>query len=422
MKPQGKKSHTEMDILRPAAMPEPLRGNEPGTFAEDTLSRRLPGIARRVLQERDWHVDARRRLEELIQDMPHGRLRPLQDPGAPDEALWAEWLTPYLGQSWLDAPWFAAEVYFFRRILEATGYFQDSPGRGVDPYQAQKRAGLEAALKPLATVCAALNAERLSLSESALDATLTRLLRTVVWGNQADLSLWPAGAIKAGDPPNHPDAELIAAHLLADDSPVVSRFLLQRKSQRTRVDFILDNTGLELGYDLLLTNFLLEHDLAQVVVYHAKPFPTYVSDVTVPEVEQMLDFLLQNGDADLRSLASRLDQQMKEDRLRVQSEYFWTSPLAGWEAPMDLRRELAQADLIVSKGDANYRRWLGDRHWPFTTPFSAVLAYRPAPLLALRVNKAELIVGLPPGKQEEMDAAHPGWLSNGQWGVIQFAE
>jgi 2-hydroxychromene-2-carboxylate isomerase len=44
------------------------------------------------------------------------------------------------------------------------------------------------------------------------------------------------------------------------------------------------------------------------------------------------------------------------------------------------------------------------------------------PLLALRVNKAELIVGLPPGKQEEMDATHPGWLSNGQWGVIQFAE
>lgn len=410
------------EVLRPSATPEPLRGNEPETFAEDTLTRRLPGIARRVLREWDWHVEARLRLEELAQDMPYGWLRPLQDPGAPDEALWAEWLTPYLGQTWLDAPWFAAEVYFFRRILEATGYFQDGPGRGVDPYQAQKRAGLEAALKPLAAACAALSAEKFSTSKSALEAALTRLLRTVVWGNQADLSLWPAGQIEAGDPPDRPDAELLAAHLLVDDSPTVSRFVVQRNSRLARVDFILDNTGLELGYDLLLTDFLLEHELTQTVVYHAKPFPTYVSDVTVPEVEGTIGFLLQNGDEGLRSLARRLGRRLKEDQLRVQSEYYWTSPLAGWEAPMDLRRELAQADLIISKGDANYRRWLGDRHWPFTVPFSAVLAYRPAPLLALRVNKAELIVGLPPGKQEEMDTAHPGWLSNGQWGVIQFAE
>ncbi len=403
--------------MRPATIPEPLRGNEPGTFAEDTLSRRLPGIARRVLQEGNWHVDARLRLDDLAQDMPHGRLRPLQDPGAPDEALWAEWLAPYLGQTWLDAPWFAAEVYFFRRILEATGYFQNCPGRGVDPYQAQKRAGLEAALKPLAAAYAALIAEEPSTSMSALEAALTRLLRTVVWGNQADLSLWPAG-----DRPAHLETDLLTAHLLVDDSPAVSRFVLQRNHRLARVDFILDNTGLELGYDLLLTDFLLEHELAQTVVYHAKPFPTYVSDVSVPEVEEMISFLLQDGDAGLCSLARRLERRMKEGRLRVQSEYFWTSPLAGWEAPLDLRHELAQADLIISKGDANYRRWLGDRHWPFTTPFSAILAYRPAPLLALRVNKAELIVGLPPGKQEEMDATHPGWLSNGQWGVIQFAE
>ena len=119
--------------------PDPLRGNEPGSFAEDTLSRRLPGIARQVLQNGDWAPDAARRLQALADEMPHGRVRPLQDVEAPDAALWQAYLPPYLGQTWLDAPWFALEMYFFRRILEATGYFQDGPGQGLDPYRSQKR-------------------------------------------------------------------------------------------------------------------------------------------------------------------------------------------------------------------------------------------------------------------------------------------
>ncbi len=64
-------------------LPQPMRGNEPGSFAEDTLSRRLPGIARSLLDE-PWHPLARTRLQALVDDMPAGHLRPIQDPGAPD--------------------------------------------------------------------------------------------------------------------------------------------------------------------------------------------------------------------------------------------------------------------------------------------------------------------------------------------------
>jgi hypothetical protein len=105
----------------------------------------------------------------------------------------------------------------------------------------------------------------------------------------------------------------------------------------------------------------------------------------------------------------------------LQVDDYWVSPLMGWEMPAALRLELAQADLLISKGDANYRRWLGDRHWPFSTPFDAILAYRPAPVLALRVMKSEIVVGLPPGLQEQMYRRDPTWLYNGRWGVIQLA-
>lgn len=88
--------------------------------------------------------------------------------------------------------------------------------------------------------------------------------------------------------------------------------------------------------------------------------------------------------------------------------------------PVDLYAELSRSDLLVSKGDANYRRWLGDRYWPFTTSFADIVAYRPVPLLALRVIKAEQLAGLGEGRQEQLDRLDPDWLYNGRWGVIQF--
>ena len=52
-------------------------------------------------------------------------------------------MAPYQGQNWLSAPWFVVETWFFRRILEATGYFQPGSGQGIDPYGPQKEAGLD---------------------------------------------------------------------------------------------------------------------------------------------------------------------------------------------------------------------------------------------------------------------------------------
>lgn len=72
---------------------------------------------------------------------------------------------------------------------------------------------------------------------------------------------------------------------------------------------------------------------------------------------------------------------------------------------------------------ANYRRLLGDRHWPFDTPFRCATDYFPAPLLALRTLKAELAVGIAPEAQARAAATHPGtsWLTAGVFGVAQLS-
>jgi len=394
------------------ALPPPLRGAEPGSFAQDTLSRRLPGIARSLLDQVRSQA-ARINLQALADDMPAGRLRPIQDAGAPDLANWHADLQPYLGQTWLEAPWFVAEVYFFRRILEATGYFQPGVGQGADPYHAQKDKGLAGVASQLGQTLAHLPPPG---AQPLPPDTLARLIHTVVWGNQADLSVWPIGGVQ----PSTLAEGQSPARLLVNHAPAAAELILRQPNGLNLADFILDNIGLELAYDLLLADFLLGHGLAQRVRLHAKPFPTYVSDAAIPDVLALVDHLSQAAEPALREMGNRLQRNLHERRLLLKSSYFWTSPLPAWEMPADLRNDLAGADLLISKGDANYRRLLGDRHWPVTDPLERIIAYRPAPLLLLRVMKSEIVAGLQPRQAEQLSQADPSWMFNGRSGLVQF--
>ena len=126
------------------------------------------------------------------------------------------------------------------------------------------------------------------------------------------------------------------------------------------------------------------------------------------------------GKAEAVAVSGRLREHLSLGRLHLCQNFFWTSPLSMWEMPSELRQELCEAALVISKGDANYRRLVGDRHWSFDTPLSGVWSYMPAALLALRVSKSEVMIGLRPGQAQTMDQRHPQWLTNGKWGVIQF--
>src|SRR5687767_1919138 len=104
-------------------LPEPLRGVETGTFTYFSIVERLPEIARRTVAETSFAPAVRAAIEQLIAEIPNAPLRPLTDHYAPDTADWQGYLARYPGQNWLEVPWFLTEEYFYRRILEATGYF-----------------------------------------------------------------------------------------------------------------------------------------------------------------------------------------------------------------------------------------------------------------------------------------------------------
>jgi hypothetical protein len=246
-----------------------------------------------------------------------------------------------------------------------------------------------------------------------------------LWGNQKDLSMWPTGE---ADQPAHGDEAGAQAHLLLDDSAAVATYLAQLRPRKVRVDFLMDNAGLELVGDLALVDYLLASGVADHVVLHLKAHPTFVSDAMPKDVQETLDYLA-NGAAATQALVRRLRQHLAAARgaargaarMEMVAHPFWTSPLAMWEMPVALRRSLSEAHLVISKGDANYRRLLGDRHWPFSAPFAQIVSYFPAPLLALRTLKSEVAAGLDPAQVAVLEEEEQPWLTSGRWGMIQAA-
>lgn len=400
------------EVLKPKLpLPEPLRGAELGSFAHNTIAVRLPDIARRVLAENDFPPDVVSRLESLIMELPDGRIRPLTDVND-----WDDYTKLYPNHTWLEPPWFFVETYFYRRILEATGYFGAGPTAGVDPFAQQKQHGLTVTMDNSRALAANLAGW---LAEGWQEAAFRRLLAVDLWGNQADLSMWP---VDSTENPNHTDQLAQQEHLLVDETTAVFHHLMTRLPDysTTRLDFIIDNAGFELVCDLCLADYLLSSRVCAAVRFHLKNHPTFVSDALIHDVETTVAYLANDGDEHVGAVAGRLAGYRENGRFQLHTHPYWTSPLPGWEMPADLRADLNAAALIISKGDANYRRLIGDRHWPYTTPFAAVVSYFPAPLVALRSLKSNVTVGLAPNQPSLLDQKDPNWLVNGRWGLIQF--
>ena len=393
--------------------PPPLSGGDPDTFVHHTITARWPRIARRVVADNDLSAAAEERVRALVDEIPDGPIRPLDDPGAPDQALWNEWIAPHEGQSWLACPWFFGETYFYRRIVEAIGHFGAGPHRGLDPFSDQKVQGYAESIDAIRALAQA----RADAPDDPLPRrALVRLLTTALWGNQADLSMWDADA----EGPDHLGTGRAAEHLLADDTGAALDHL-EGHDRPVRVDVWADNAGFELATDLALVDGLLAGGWADLVVLHVKAHPTFVSDATTGDVHAALDRFAGDEAAATRALADRLRTALARGRLRLADPFTWTSPLPARDFSTAVAAELARTDLLISKGDANYRRLLGDRPWPFTTAFDEVVDDLPAPVLALRTAKSEVMVGLTPAQVDRLNDEDPDWLVNGRWGVAQFA-
>lgn len=381
--------------------------SEPGSFAEYTIKYRKPQIIADVQARNPYPTEVLHSLQTLNQEIADGRVMPLCE-DAPDVPFWHEAWQPWRGRTWSELPWFFAETYFYRRMLECIRYFQPGPLYLRDPFAPQKEEALAQGLETLTAFYAMLP------KGASLEERFALWLQRSLWGNLADLSnaaVAPNAQRLDGDP---------SAQLLINDTYQV--WNLVREDRIRRLDLIADNSGLELLSDLGLLDLALSNGLVQTVHLHLKGQPYFVSDAMPKDLLATLSALQTSRDNMLCALGERLGAAYAKGRLVVHDHPFWATCLFFSQFPDDLRRFLAQADLIICKGDVNYRRLLEDRHWPPTTRLEKIAAYMPTSFVALRTLKGELIVGLPEGMAERLTCEDPTWLINGKRGLIHFVD
>jgi uncharacterized protein with ATP-grasp and redox domains len=380
-------------------LPLPLMTSEAGSFARHTIVVRKPQIIRQVIEDNDYAEGIVDTLEAFREEIAGREIQPLTK-SAPDAAFWNGEAAAYRGRTWLELPWYFAETYFYRRLLEAVRYFQPGPGQGRDPFAVQKRRQAQEAVAWLAGTWGALD-------EVEPEVRFEALLHSCLWGNRADLSnLRVREQAQGGMATRQEQHNIVVNHTEA-----VAEHL---SAGVDRVDFVNDNVGRELLFDLALADFLLSDGWARRVVLHLKAHPFFVSDAMPQDVQESVALL---GN---KRLGRRLDEFLATGRLVLKADGFWTRCLMFRQMPQALRADLAQADLVILKGDVNYRRLLDDLHWPPTARLEEIAAYFPVPFVALRTLKGEIMVGLEPGQAEALAAEDAEWLINGKRGVVHF--
>jgi len=186
------------------------------------------------------------------------------------------------------------------------------------------------------------------------------------------------------------------------------------------------------------------------VLFHPKTIPWFVSDVLPKDFVDTISALLDPQSFfeieppnfasihDLKTVAARWKQYIDNGTFELSTSKelelgqpnaeadFWTSPWSFHELPSHdphLLHCLQGAELVIFKGDLNYRKLTADLRWPNETEFEAALGPLAGKLslLALRTCKADVIVGLKPGKAEELEQNDPRWKVSGQYAVIGFS-
>ena len=378
--------------------------SDPGSFARATIVERKPQIIHQVIADNTYPSEILAALEVLRAEIAARPMQPLLE-SASDVDFWNAKLAVYAGKTWLGVPWYFAETFFYRKLLEAVGYFQPGIWQGRNPFQKQKDRQIDDVIHRLAG-----DWDQFATLE---DETLFEvLLHSSLWGNRADLSNFTVKVKARGGLDTQDERSLI----LIDHTDRVRQIL---SSSVERVDFICDNMGSEVLFDLALANFLLRRGWARQIHLQLKGQPFFVSDVMPEDVVQTIARLRSAPGKAMPVLGTQLDEDIAAGHLVLEADSFWTTCLMFRQMPPPLREQLSQSALVLIKGDVNYRRLLDDRHWQYTTCMEDITGYFPAPFASLRTLKGEIMVGLPPGQAETLQAEDPSWLINGKRGVIQ---
>jgi damage-control phosphatase, subfamily III len=232
--------------------------------------------------------------------------------------------------------------------------------------------------------------------EDAEKILFMEMCEICLWGNATDLSLLTSLTYKdiqklQGSEARKASEKNIIVNDLRAAYDVLKKAKKDGKKER-RVDIVLDNAGFELYVDLILAGFLLSAGLATNIILHPKSIPWFVSDVVPADFAALLNALAspqafystpsddeKNADKTPEPLSQKEVDELSflfqnwtglyaEGQLMLRSNRFWTEGGSYWRLPTAdsrLHEDLKESELVIFKGDLNYRKLTGDVSRPF---------------------------------------------------------
>lgn len=195
----------------------------------------------------------------------------------------------------------------------------------------------------------------------------------------------------------------------------------------SRFDIICDNSGAELFSDIYLAVFFLVYGLAKKVVFHLKPCPFFVSDATIDDFSKLVAALTKNG-----KNTELLDFISKKKIEVFSPNDFWVEPYYFDKMPDGLKNHFDKTNLVIIKGDLNYRRLVGDFNKYANETKSSInfetleerclfknKSNKNIPLVAPRVLKSDVFVGIDSVFEAIGRNSDSQFKTDGKWGVIQ---
>ncbi|KAH7931630.1 hypothetical protein HPB52_025529 [Rhipicephalus sanguineus] len=424
----------------------PLSAKYKDSFAYKTVRDRLPVILTKVIDtvfrdrmdiERVLGPEAReetklvvgclaRLRNEMVTNKP---MIPIED-DFEDTETWNSVLNEYTLKNgrephWYEAPWLYIETYFYRRIFEA--FRLTAKLRDYDPFSKLKRDALYGSFNAVRTLCDILrwNTPRDATLET-LQQTTYRLIELSLWGNRCDLSL-SSGADTSTQAGSLQLTERLRPYIISSHADRLMHYLCRLRERNfdgeaIHLHCVLDNSGYELATDLILLDFLHETRYISTVTIHVKAIPWFVSDVMRRDLFWTLREMEDSDHTATQALSERCQHRIMEGVWYVMDDVFWTQSFDYAEMATrrpDLYKLLQSADLLLFKGDLNYRKLVGDLSWNPTVPFKQALrGFEPTFVCALRTLKADTVAGIDPAILDEVAQRSPDWMVTGEYAPL----
>ncbi|GAB1525407.1 Hairy/enhancer-of-split with YRPW motif protein 2 [Rhizoctonia solani] len=397
--------------LAPSYPHPPWDFKDKDSFAYATVVKRWPVIITNIIDTVYRAVDAEgnsspekvaegkaliSQLSKLKYDMSHDRpLAEIPEDGGLNSKVYNDRLQDLEksgNNTWMKIPWLFGECYLYRlfdSIFRATKHWSK-----FDPFFQQKEDTFRESgaavhrginglwplfhvfnrLEELAQVMVDIEGRRKEFEqggdgwEDKLAIVFAEMVQMCLWGNATDLSMLPSM-----DPADVALLQAVGedkAHLiLRNDAGALWNHV--RSLRDARLDFVLDNAGFELFTDLVFADFLITFTpYASKAVFHPKPIPWFVSDVTPrdwdaifralkdPDFFTMLDPSMAHPNA-LKKMVERWEAYTQTGLFALAPEEtyaFWAAPGGYWEVAPGMDGEvvgkiLDGSGLVIFKGD-----------------------------------------------------------------------